>query len=236
MQLKLFISLFATLIVLQSRADEELARIELLRCCNVEDNVGIVRDHFQTALSECANDTNRFVAILKDMIPSADIRPARMLLSSLRRYGSASDLDYVTALSTNVNLGGTAAITGLYLGGISSNTLMSADSYLALTNSMSHERFMLCAGMLEISREPWVDNAASNALFVSVLNHARKENECVKALDYCLMKYDSTYRYSARRLSVLRSLATQAVAGYSVDYITNAINMLVAYPEADLNE
>ena len=54
-------------------------------------------------------------------------------------------------------------------------------------------------------------------------------------LDHLLMQNDTSYRYSKRRLQVLRSAdILQCPYPYQVNFVTNAINELVAYPEANL--
>ena len=50
------------------------------------------------------------------------------------------------------------------------------------------------------------------------------------------MYSDESYRMSRRRLAVLRSVRDLEINSYQLNYVTNAINELVAYPEADLPE
>lgn len=63
---------------------------------------------------------------------------------------------------------------------------------------------------------------------------ASNVNQCHKWLDEAIMRHDVSYRYSRRRLSVLRSVRSRGINQYSYSYVTNAISELVAYPEADL--
>ena len=56
-------------------------------------------------------------------------------------------------------------------------------------------------------------------------------------LDHLLMQDDASYRYSKRRLQVLRSAdILHCPYPYQVNFVTNAINELVAYPEANLSD
>jgi hypothetical protein len=49
------------------------------------------------------------------------------------------------------------------------------------------------------------------------------------------LRDDDSYRYSKRRLRVLLNADLQRRPyPFQVNYVTNAINELVAYPEADL--
>lgn len=53
-------------------------------------------------------------------------------------------------------------------------------------------------------------------------------------IDTALVQADTTYRYSKRRLSDLRAAYPRSFNEYQTTYVTNAINELVSYPEADL--
>ena len=54
-------------------------------------------------------------------------------------------------------------------------------------------------------------------------------------LDHLLLRDDDSYRYSKRRLHVLRCADVQHCPyPFQVNYVTNAINELIAYPEASL--
>ena len=68
------------------------------------------------------------------------------------------------------------------------------------------------------------------------LRYARSANRYVMDVDAVFIETDSTYRNSKRRLAVLRSAYGLGVSQYQIAYVTNAINELVAYPEADLPE
>ena len=68
------------------------------------------------------------------------------------------------------------------------------------------------------------------------LRYARSANRYVMDVDAVFIETDSTYRNSKRRLAVLRSAYGLGVSHYQIAYVTNAINELVAYPEADLPE
>ena len=53
-------------------------------------------------------------------------------------------------------------------------------------------------------------------------------------IDTALIDADNTYRHSKRRLADLRAAYPRCFNEYQTNYVTNAINELVAYPEANL--
>ena len=53
-------------------------------------------------------------------------------------------------------------------------------------------------------------------------------------LDRNLVSTDPSYRFSKRRLAVMRAVSVKTLNDYQANYVTNAINELIAYPEADL--
>ena len=70
----------------------------------------------------------------------------------------------------------------------------------------------------------------------SVLRFMSEDNIYHTWMDQLMIDSDPTYRYSRRRLSVLRAVVARASADPDMTYVTNAINELVAYPEENLPE
>ena len=68
------------------------------------------------------------------------------------------------------------------------------------------------------------------------LNYAATTGKYTKWMDRVLQRCDPTYKNSKRRLSVLRAEYGLGLDHWEIGYVTNAINELVAYPEADLPE
>ena len=66
------------------------------------------------------------------------------------------------------------------------------------------------------------------------LAFARDINTMNVGVDETLRTVDPTCRFSRRRLSVMRSARERLVNEVQSNYVANAINELVAYPEADL--
>ena len=70
----------------------------------------------------------------------------------------------------------------------------------------------------------------------SVLRFMSADNIYHTWMDQLMIDADPTYRYSRRRLSVLRAIVARASVDPDMTYVTNAINELVAYPEENLPE
>ncbi|MBE6381941.1 MAG: hypothetical protein E7049_02880 [Lentisphaerae bacterium] len=66
------------------------------------------------------------------------------------------------------------------------------------------------------------------------LDFARNVNTMNVGVDGALIQADPTYRFSKRRLSVMRGAQLRLVNEVQSNYVSNAINELVAYPEAEL--
>ena len=66
------------------------------------------------------------------------------------------------------------------------------------------------------------------------LNYAQNVSTMHMSLDKALLDVDSSYRYSKRRLSVMRAAQNRCWNELLTNYVTNAINELVAYPESEL--
>ena len=93
----------------------------------------------------------------------------------------------------------------------------------------------VCADLIRCAKQEGVDaNCRTNALAVAN-TFATASNRNYYWLDYLLMQDDASYRYSKRRLQVLRSAdILHCPYPYQVNFVTNTINELVAYPEANL--
>jgi len=66
------------------------------------------------------------------------------------------------------------------------------------------------------------------------LDFAQNVNTMHISLDEALVGADPSYRYSKRRLAVMRAAQMNCINQTLTNYVTNAINELVAYPEAEL--
>jgi len=202
------------------------------RCEHVEDS----RNHVRRAWTMAEDDTNRFARVLRELAVEDTNRTERVI-RSLRFYRTPQSLPFLYSYSTNALYGADALRAIFAIEGVTSNSVAAAQGYLALTNDVvlvHRGGATVCADLVRCAKVDGVDaTCRSNAL--DIVNYfAMTSNKNYYWLDSLLMKDDPTYRFSKRRLAVLRSADLPSLYSYQVNYVTNAINELVAYPEANL--
>ena len=122
--------------------------------------------------------------------------------------------------------------------GVNSNSVAATCGYLAVTNAftqqMDYERSDVCEWLLkEVSTSPSLTYLKPLCLNAAV-DYAHNISIMHKSLDEAICAADPTYRHSKRRLAVMRSAQNRCWNPMLTNYVTNAINELVAYPEANL--
>ena len=183
----------------------------------------------------CRNDTNRYVRIAKETALTNEVfKPKAVRI--VRQYGSAADVPFLYSCTNYAKCAWNALKGILQLEGLTESSIAATSAYLACTNTVyADEKGIVAVSLFECAVESSATSelkalASSNALaFASRnLDHARYND-----MGFC--RVDPTYKYSRRRLLVLRTL-WPACYGYEIleNYVTNAINELVAYPEANL--
>ena len=183
-------------------------------------------------------DTNRLARILVEVAQTNNAWYSEMAMRELVKYGSAEQLPFLYSCATNPAIGDLAVKTVLRIEGITSNSVSSAQRYFALTNvpdSVDRSRTSICADLITLSGLDGVDASwRSNAMEVAA--HFIAAPDCnAYWLDRLLLERDASYQHSKRRLANLRNSVAYATQwNFIYNYVTNAINELVAYPEANL--
>ena len=125
----------------------------------------------------------------------------------------------------------------LQLEGVTSNSLEVADRCLSMTNVQARmERENLCLFMLDGFANAHSNSGVRNDVERCVLCFARRSGLYNEHFDGCLSVRIPGYQFSKRRLNVLRDAERNMIIRFNKAFITNAINELVSYPEADLPE
>ena len=194
------------------------------------------RRMFENAKSQCEGDTNRFARLLCELAQTNDVRIADRMIRCLGRHGTTSQLPFLYSMATNEQHGATAVKSILRLQGLTSNSVAVAGAYLSMTNVDFEYRADACKALLRAAVPSCVTTGICQMARNCALRYARSANRYVMDVDAVFIETDSTYRNSKRRLAVLRSAYELGVSQYQIAYVTNAINELVAYPEADLPE
>ena len=182
-------------------------------------------------------DTNRLACVLTEFAVTNDERIAARAMRQLGEYGTIAQLPFLYSCATNPIAGDKAVKAVLRIEGATSNSVVMACNYFALTNipsRMTQRRDSVCISLVEAA---WNDNVLTNVrafALGSAYSFAADVNQCHEWLDEAIQRHDASYRYSRRRLSVFRSVCSRGINQYSYAYVTNAISELVAYPEANL--
>ena len=194
------------------------------------------RRMFENAKSQCEGDTNRFARLLCELAQTNDVRIADRMIRCLGRHGTTAQLPFLYSMATNEQHGATAVKSILRLEGVTSNSVDVTGMYLSMTNVDFEYRADACKALLRAAAPSCVTTGICQMARNCALRYARSANRYVMDVDAVFIETDSTYRNSKRRLAVLRSAYGLGVSQYQIAYVTNAINELVAYPEADLPE
>ena len=194
------------------------------------------RRMFENAKSQCEGDTNRFARLLCELAQTNDVRIADRMIRCLGRHGTSAQLPFLYSMATNEQHGATAVKSILRLEGVTSNSIDVTGMYLSMTNVDFEYRADACKALLRAAVPSCVTTGICQMARNCALRYARSANRYVMDVDAVFIETDSTYRNSKRRLAVLRSAYELGVSQYQIAYVTNAINELVAYPEADLPE
>ena len=194
------------------------------------------RRMFENAKSQCEGDTNRFARLLCELAQTNDVRIADRMIRCLGRHGTTAQLPFLYSMATNEQHGVSAVKSILRLEGVTSNSVDVTGMYLSMTNVDFEYRADACKALLRAAVPSCVTTGICQMARECALRYARSANRYVMDVDAVFIETDSTYRNSKRRLAVLRSAYGLGVSQYQIAYVTNAINELVAYPEADLPE
>ena len=209
---------------------------------SVEDNPAMARREFSAAHSMSGPDNVRFSRILgeyaiENLGVESGIR-SRWAIDSIAKYGTTNSLPFLYSCATNPVCGDCAIKSIIAIEGITSNSIAAAQSYFNATNNFptkkAYERSLVCEKLLQdvygddtlAQYRPYVMEVA--------LDFARNVNTMHVSLDEALIDADSSYRHSKRRLSVMRAAQMNCINQTLTNYVTNAINELVAYPESEL--
>lgn len=215
--------------------DGEIARKVVLSCM-FEDDWRLARSVFDNAFAATGSDRDRFARILCEVAHTNDARIAEGMVSRLISYGTTAQLPFLYSQTTNANHGVWAVKAILAIEGVTSNSVAIVDSYLSNTNIYPRERSELCGMFFANVMSTNLSSELRRSVEEVSLRYARSSNMYFRRMDRAMTVACPSYENSKRRLAVLRSVYQLGVSEYQIAYVTNAINELVAYPEADLPE
>ena len=151
----------------------------------------------------------------------------------VRKHGGAGDVPFLFAYTNDV-ANAFAAVTCIFSKeGVTSNSLDVVQSFLSVANNANSDQDILATSLMRQVFNQNLEPAIKQRTQTLVMEYARKSTG-VRMLDTALIECDPTYSNSTRRLSVLRAASTLSLIDMQMNYATNAISELVAYPEATL--
>ena len=214
--------------------DEDIkAKYKFISCLVHGDENG---SHIRKALSMSGNDTNRFARVLRELAVE-NTNQTEYVIRTLGRYKTTESLPFLYAYATNDLLGAEALKSIFAIEGVTSNSVEAMGCYLAVTNSIppiaDYSRSEVCEWLLRKVHSTPELSVFRSQCFGMALNYAQNISTMHISLDKALLDVSPSYRYSKRRLSVMRSAQNRCWNELLTNYVTNAINELVAYPEAD---
>jgi len=222
-----------------SRPDAEIKEAlnyrTLSKCRNADERS--VPEPSVTEWAYFDGDTNRLLRIMKEFYLDCSDFQKRMLLDDFVSCGQHS-LPFLYSCATNPVCGDCAIKSIIAIEGVTSNSIAAAQSYFNSTNNFprkkAYERSLLCEKLLQ---DVYGDDALSQYrpyVMDVALDFAQNVNTMHISLDEALVGADPSYRYSKRRLAVMRAAQMNCINQTLTNYVTNAINELVAYPESEL--
>jgi len=193
--------------------------------------------NYDWAFAMSGNDTNRFARVLRELAIENTNQTLQVLLS-LRSYKTPESLPFLYSYATNDVFGADAMLAMFGIEGLTTNSVMRAGQFLSLTNDnvvFYRQGATVCAELARLAKQNGVSDAVSSNALEIARTFALTSNKNPYWLDKLMIGNDLSYKFSKRRLNVLRaSDLTTRPFWFQINYVTNAINELVAYPESEL--
>lgn len=206
---------------------------------------GTTQADFSALFRYCHSDSNRYCRIAQDVYSRYPDWQARLVaVKMIGDYGNETQVPFLERCVTDLRNGPTVISVLNRIEGFTSNSVLRTARYLSVTNEE-----VFTADERAFSDQEWALNrlafaATRPAVNVELRNFTRDfvfsyaSNNCYQICeaDRALIRICPSYKNSKRRLELLRYVLPRVPGLYGPEYVTNAINELVAYPEANLPE
>ena len=227
-----------------SDAEVKAQFVEAGMFCHAE----LIKGAHRRAIMMAGYDTNRFARILRELAADNTNETAHAI-RNLAVYKTPESLPFLYSYATNAVYGAKALKAVFAIEGVNSNSVAVAQSYLFMTNGISYkeenEKSDTCIDLLKkVCSDPSLSSLRP-AVIAMALDFQRDVELMPNVLDMTLCDADASFRFSKRRLDILRNTAQRVFTelepvavdtcyAFQTNYLANAINELVAYPEANL--
>lgn len=206
----------------------------ILAECSVIDGVEYAEWQYKVAMRKCEWDTNRFVRLVKELVPSAKGTTKYNLFNEVGWHGGVSDLPYLQGYLTDAELAAPAARGIMRICGVTTNSIDCVNGLLCMTNMSQDVRSEVCGDLFWSVCDRVVPSDVREYGVSNALVYAKTANRSFENMDWRMCAADHRYKYSRERLAVLRSVQDPMAHPSLYQYITNSIRELVEYPESDL--
>ena len=216
------------------------------RFCGSRGGRRIAHPRILTDYIRFDGNTNRLATVLVEVACSNNTWAAERAMWQLGKYGTAEQLPFLYSCATNSNswLGDTTPTIGdiamkaaLRIEGVTSNSVAILSQYLLAPKQkqfVDWDRSDVCEHFVSLAKASQLSAEETNRVMNCLLQYAPLNNVCPEKMDGVITSFQASYGISKRRLSVLRAVSNMGVDEFNIHYVTNAINELVAYPEANL--
>ena len=204
--------------------------------------------HIRKALRMADNDTNRFARVLRELAAESTNQTKRAI-RDLGLFKTPESLPFLYSYSTNAVYGAEALKSIFAIEGVTSNSVAATQRYLFMTNGISYkeedEKSDACIDLVKkVCSDPSL--ISFRPAVIAMASDFQRDVELMpNALDMTLCDADASFRFSKRRLGILQRafqrvstdlepVAASTCYAFQTNYLANAINELVAYPEANL--
>ena len=195
----------------------------------------------ERAFAKSGSDNDRFSRILGEFaIENYGLKnglASRWAIDKIAQYGTTNSLPFLYSCATNPVCGDCAIKSIIAIEGVTSNSTSLVETYLASDLAMSQKNSIpadICAYFVKKAVEGTQDPGLTTNAIGVVHAFAMTRNQGHTWLDRNLVSADPSYRFSKRRLAVMRAVSVKTLNDFQANYVTNAINELVDYPEAEL--
>lgn len=206
----------------------------ILAECSVIDGVEYAEWQHKVAMRKCNWDTNRFVRLVKELVPSAKGTTKYNLFNEVGWHGGVGDLPYLQGYLTDAELAAPAARGIMRICGVSTNSIDCVSGLLRMTKMTQDVRSEVCADLFWTMCGQGVSSGVREYGVSNALVYAKTASRSFEHMDWRMCAADHRYKYSHERLAVLRSVKDPMAHPSLYQYITNSIRELVEYPESNL--
>ncbi len=188
----------------------------------------------------CGGDTNRYVRIAKETAMTNESF-AVMAMSVVEDHGGMDDLPFLYSYTNDVRFSHDALDSVLKVEGVTSNSIAAVRAYLERPDVEDSDgsdrcnRQDIALALLRRAKRGDVGAPEKAAARDVVIDYSLRRFGVIH-LDAMLAGFDPQYKFSKRRLHVLRTDLARGLEPYPIlyNYTTNAIHELVSYPESEL--